>query len=104
MLLNQRKENLLAARAAIDFQNVDELLQNVRAGTHAQLAGALHGAVLLPLIDAVRAEEFAAIVTLFGFPQDFEADAAKELVTEFLVHEAVLNSVEVVAAGVLVGL
>ena len=73
------------------------------AGAHSELAWALHWAILLPLVYAISTEELPAIIALFGLSENFEADAAEELVPEFLVHEAVLDSVKVVAAWVLVG-
>lgn len=71
MLLNQWEQNQLAAVVAGDFQYVDELLKNVRAGAHSEDSGALEGTVFLPFADAVFAKEFAAIVTLHWLTENF---------------------------------
>lgn len=53
MLLNQREQDQLTAVVACDLQDVDELLEDVRAGSHTEDTWALKWTVFLPLANAV---------------------------------------------------
>ena len=103
MLVNEREQDEFAAGLARNFEDVDELLEDVRARSHAQDAWALEWTVFLPLLDASLAEELAAVVALHGLPQYQQTDAADERVFELLVHDAVLDLVQVVTARVVRG-
>ena len=48
MLADEGKENLLTTVGAVDFQNVEELLNDVGAGTDSELARTLEWAIFLP--------------------------------------------------------
>jgi hypothetical protein len=52
MLADEGKENLLTTVGAVDFQNVEELLNDVGAGTDSELARTLEWAIFLPFFDA----------------------------------------------------
>jgi len=86
VLLDVREEHKLLAKVAGDLQDLDELLQDVRAGPDAQLPGALVGAVLVPHADAVLAKQLAAVVALHRVDRDLQADAADQRVLQLLVH------------------
>ena len=56
VFLNQRKENQLTAIVAYDLQDVDELLEDVRAWADAEDPWALKWTVFLPFANAIFAE------------------------------------------------
>ena len=76
VLIDQREENQLMTRLTCHLEYVNELLENVTAGTHAQDSRALERTVFLPLLDAGFAESVAAVVTLHRLSQYEQADAA----------------------------
>ena len=59
--------------------------------------------IFLPFFNAPGAEELATIVTFFGLPQNLKTNAANQLVTQLLMHEAILNAVEIVSSRVMGG-
>ena len=83
---------------ALDLQDLDELLQNMRAGPYPQLAWALERTVLLPLRNAGFAEQLPAVLALHGLDRDLQADSTDHGVFKLLMHLAVHDSLDVVAA------
>jgi len=70
VLVDQGKQHKFIAVLARDLEDVDEFLENVRAGSNSQDSRALEGTVLLPFFDATFAEELSTVVTLHWFSQD----------------------------------
>lgn len=97
VLLDLREEHQLITEMAADLEYLNELLQNMRAWPHPQLARALEWATLGPLSDARLAKELPTVVALHGVDGDLEADAANQRVLEFLMHLAVEDSLDIVA-------
>ena len=56
MFVYQWEQDQLTTRLAGDFEDVDELLEDVRAGAHSQDSGTLERTVFLPFFNAVLAE------------------------------------------------
>ena len=62
MLCNLAEEHQLLTVVAGDLQDLDKLLEYVRAWPHSKLTRALERTVLLPLRDAALAEELPTVV------------------------------------------
>ena len=72
----------------------------MRTWSHSQLPRTLKWTVLLPLLNAWFAEQLAAVVALHWVLQNLKADSASQRVLQLLVHNAILNSVKVIASWV----
>jgi len=70
MVFNLREKDKVLACVAHDFDDLEELLEHMRAWPHSQDTWALEGAILLPTGDAFLAEEFPAVVALHRVLQD----------------------------------
>ena len=70
MVFNLREKDKVLACVAHNFDNLEELLEHMRAWSHSQDTWALEGAILLPTGDAFFTEEFPAVVTFHRVLQD----------------------------------
>lgn len=78
VLLDLGEEHQFFTEMAADLKDLDELLQDVRAGAHSQLPRTLERAALWPLSNASLAEELPAVVALHGVDGDLKADATDQ--------------------------
>ena len=76
MLMDEWKEDQLTTVLAGNFENVDELLEDMRTRPDSQNSWTLIRAILLPLFDACFAEVVSAVVAFHWTFQYFEANAA----------------------------
>lgn len=83
---------------AADRQNLNELFQDVGAGSHAPVPRTLKGATLLPLCVAIFAEEASTVFTLHWYVWNFKTNAANHGVSKFPVHLPIDNSGEIMPA------
>ncbi len=72
----------------------------MRAWPHSQLPRALKWTILLPLLNAWLAEQLTAVVALHRVSQNLKTYAANERVLQLLMHNAILNPVQVIASRV----
>ena len=93
-----REEHQLITVVTGDLQNLDELLQDVGARTDPQLARALVGTVLGPLLNTLLAKQLPAVVAFHRVNRNFEADAANQRILKLLVHFSVLQPLDIVAS------
>ena len=70
MVFNFGEKDKVLASVAHNFDDLEELLEHMRAWSHSQDPWALEGAILLPTGDTFLAEEFSAVVTLHRVLQD----------------------------------
>lgn len=98
VVFNPREEHQLITVVTGDLQNLDELLQDVGARTDPQLARALVGTVLGPLLNTLLAKQLPAVVAFHRVNRNFEADAANQRILKLLVHFSVLQPLDIVAS------
>ena len=103
VLINQGKQYELSTGLARHFEDVNKLLQNMRARPHSQNTRTLERTIFLPSFDAQLAEKFATIITLHRLAKYQQTDAAYQRVFQLLMHDAVLNFVQVIATRVVRG-
>lgn len=100
VLTDRAERDLLVAYRTINLEDVDELLNYVTGDPDSQLAWTLEWTIFLPFIYAPSTEQLATCVTLLWLSQNFETNPAKQLVTQLLVHEAILDTIEVITTRV----
>ena len=71
VLMNEREQHKFTTVLASDFENVDKLLKDMRAGSDSENTWTLVWTVLLPLFDALFAEVVPTVVTFHRTLQYF---------------------------------
>lgn len=98
VLFYLRKKHEFVAVVAGNLQNLNKLFEDVGTGPDSKLARALKRTALRPLGDASLAEKFPAIVAFHWVIWNLEANTADERVLQFLMHLAIKNPLDIVAA------
>ena len=103
MFADHREWHLFTAGLARHFQYVDELIDDVGAWPHSELARALEWTVFLPLLYAPCTKQLSTIIAFLRFTKDFKTNSADQLISQFLVHKTIMDPVELVASRVVSG-